>query len=227
MSKNLFITGTGTDVGKTYISGLITKKLKENGYNIGYFKTAMSGNIRNDNGELLPGDAIQVKNMSKISQSLDSMCPYVYENPLSPHLASRIEGNYIDMNVVKKYFYDLNSNYDFLTIEGSGGIACPLSFDNCKLQLIDIVKMFNLPSIIVADAGLGTINNVVLTAEYMKANGLTVKGIIFNHFHKGNVMEEDNKFMCEYLTGLKVLGCVEQNDNSIDIDIETLISLYN
>ena len=80
--------------------------------------------------------------------------------------------------------------------------------------------------LIIADAGLGTINYVVLTAEYMKNKGIPIKGIIFNHYHEGNVMEEDNIRMCEYLTGLKVLACVKDSDTDINIDINILESLY-
>ena len=97
MSKAVFITGTGTDIGKTYLSGLIVKKLAQAGKNPAYYKAAMSGNDRCADGSLIPGDALFVKEMSGISQSLDDMCPYVYENAWSPHLASRVEGNPVDL----------------------------------------------------------------------------------------------------------------------------------
>lgn len=111
-------------------------------------------------------------------------------------------------------------------MEGSGGILCPLCFDEARIQLADIIKEFRLSSLIIADAGLGTINNVVLTAEYMQIHDLPVKGIIFNHFHPGNVMEEDNLHMCEYLTGLKVLACVQDDDTELNMDAGLLASLY-
>ena len=98
MSKGLFITGTGTDVGKTYVSGLILKKLRENGLSCGYFKAAMSGNVRGENGALILGDAAFVKQISGISQALEDTCPYVYERAVSPHLAARLEGNPADDN---------------------------------------------------------------------------------------------------------------------------------
>ena len=90
----------------------------------------------------------------------------------------------------------------------------------------DIVKELHLSSVIIADAGLGTINSVVLTAEYMKAKHMNVKGIIFNHFHPGDVMEEDNIFMCEYMTGLPTLAKVTDHATELDIDINLLTSLY-
>ena len=167
-----------------------------------------------------------VKKCADISQPLDEMCPYVYEHAYSPHLASRIEGNPVVMDVVKKGFHAVMEKYDYGPVEGSGGILCPICFDEKKIQLEDIVKELELESVIVADAGLGTINSVVLTAEYMKMKNMPVKGVIFNHFHPGNVMEEDNIVMCEYMTGLTTLAKVRDGDTELDIDIEVLISLY-
>ncbi len=89
MSKNIFIVGTGTDVGKTFVSGLIVKKLAESGCNVGYFKAAVSGNERSADGSLVPGDAVHVKTASGISQPVEQMCPYVYQTAVSPHLAAR------------------------------------------------------------------------------------------------------------------------------------------
>lgn len=226
MTKKLFITGTGTDVGKTFVTGLILKKLHESGLDAAYYKAAMSGNERRPDGSLIPGDALHVKNVSGISQSLQGMCPYVYEAAVSPHLASRLEGNPVQMEVVKQGFEEVCSRHTYITMEGSGGILCPLCFDEARIQLADIIKEFRLSSLIIADAGLGTINNVVLTAEYMQIHDLPVKGIIFNHFHPGNVMEEDNLHMCEYLTGLKVLACVQDDDTELNMDAGLLASLY-
>lgn len=96
MSKALFITGTGTDTGKTYITGLITKKLAEVGLHPAYYKAAMSGNDRRADGSLIPGDALCVQTMSGITQRLEDMCPYVYEHAYSPHLgfpAGRTSGS--------------------------------------------------------------------------------------------------------------------------------------
>ena len=226
MSRALFITGTGTDVGKTYISGLIVKKLAESGRNAAYYKAAMSGNRRDSDGKLIPGDAVQVKSMSGIGQGVDSMCPYVYETAVSPHLASRLEGNPVILSVVKSGFTAACENYEYITMEGSGGILCPICFDEEKIQLEDIIKELRLPSLIIADAGLGTINSVVLTVEYMRSKNLPVSGIIMNHWHSDSIMKEDNLRMCEYMTGLKVIACVSDNDTDLNVDVEVLARLY-
>ena len=227
MSKALFVTGTGTDTGKTYVTGLIVKKLQEAKKNPAYYKAAMSGNDRRPDGTLIPGDALAVQTMSGIDQSLTSMCPYVYEHAYSPHLASRLEGNPVVMDVVTHGFADVTAVYDYVTVEGSGGILCPICFDEARIQLEDVVKELHLSSILIADAGLGTINSVVLTAEYMKTHGLPLKGIIFNHYHPGDVMEDDNIFMCEHMTGLPTLAKVQDGDTEPDMNVDALCALYD
>ena len=227
MSKGIFITGTGTDIGKTYVTGLIVKKLAQAGCKPAYYKAAMSGNNRRPDGSLMPGDALFVKECAGIEQDLDSMCHYVYENAYSPHLASRIEGHPVEMQVVRQGFYALVPQYDYITVEGSGGILCPICFDEAKIQLEDVIKDLHLSCIMIADAGLGTINNVVLTYEYMKAHNLPVKGVIFNNYHPGNVMEDDNIRMCQYMTKLSVLAKVQPGDTQLDIDVELLKNLYD
>lgn len=152
MSKALFVTGTGTDTGKTYVTGLIVKKLQEAKKNPAYYKAAMSGNDRRPDGTLIPGDALAVQTMSGIDQSLTSMCPYVYEHAYSPHLASRLEGNPVVMDVVTHGFADVTAVYDYVTVEGSGGILCPICFDEARIQLEDVVKELHLSSILIADA---------------------------------------------------------------------------
>ena len=226
MSKGLFITGTGTDLGKTYIAGLIVKKLADAKQSAAYYKAAMSGNDRRADGSLIPGDALFVQKTAGISQQLEEMCPYVYEHAYSPHLASRIEGHPVQMDVVKAGYYKVCSAYDFVTMEGSGGILCPICFDEAKIQLEDVIRELHLPSILIADAGLGTINSVVLTVEYMKAKNLPVKGIIYNHYHGNDVMEDDNIFMCEYMTGLPTLAKVKDGDTELAIDVQDLMALY-
>lgn len=227
MSKNLFVTGTGTDVGKTYVTGLVIKKIKESGANAAYYKAAMSGNERRADGSLIPGDALSVREVSGIAQPLEEMCPYIYEHAYSPHLAARIEGGPVELSVVRDGFLKVSEKYDYVTVEGSGGILCPIRYDGEKIMLEDVVKTLNLSCLLVADAGLGTINSVVLTAEYMRARNIPIVGMIFNHFHPGNVMEEDNIRMCEELTGLKTLACVQEGERELSMEAEALLALYN
>ena len=226
MSKNIFITGTGTDIGKTFVTGLIVKKLHESGRSAAYYKAAMSGNERREDGSLIPGDALYVKTVSGIGQPLEEMCPYIYENAFSPHLASRLEGNPVQMKVLKGGFGAVGRRYEYGNMESRTGIVYTLCYDEAKIQLEDVIRELGLACLIVADAGLGTINDVVLTAGYMRARNIPVKGIIFNHYHAGDVMEEDNRNMCESLTGLTVLACVKDGDTELAMEAEALASFY-
>ena len=140
MSKSLFIIGTGTDVGKTYVSGLILKKLRESGASAAYYKAAMSGNERDGDGVLIPGDALWVKEHSGIAQPLQEMCPFVYETAVSPHLAARLEGRPVDLGTVMNGFRSLRTCCEYLTLEGSGGVLCPLRFDGQELWLPDVIR---------------------------------------------------------------------------------------
>lgn len=186
----------------------------------------LSGNERRKDGSLVPGDALYVKMVSGIDQPLAEMCPYIYERAVSPHLASRIEGNPVRMERVLACFRSVCGKYEYITMEGSGGILCPICFDEVRIWLPDVIKACGLGCLLVADAGLGTINDVGLTAFYMKSHEIPLKGIIFNHFRPGDRMQEDNIKMCEYLTGVKVVACVKDGDRELDISEELLKSLY-
>lgn len=228
MSKGLFITGTGTDVGKTYVTGLILKKLQSAGLSAAYYKAAMSGNVRSSDGSLLPGDAIHVKAVSGIPQPVETMCPYVYEAALSPHLAARLEGRCVALERVLEGFQAVSQAYDYVVMEGSGGILCPIRFDEDeKLWLPDVIKACSLGCLIVADAGLGTINHVALTAFYLKEQGIPVKGILFNRYLPGDLMHEDNVRMCEYLTGVKVLARIPEGATELPMSPQELTALFD
>ncbi len=222
MSKGLFITATATDAGKTYITALIIKKLREIGINAGYYKAALSGAE-----SVAESDAGYVNKIAGIGESEEILLSYLYKNAVSPHLASKIEGNPVELEVVKSAFEKVKNTYDYVTVEGSGGIVCPIRIDeNHEIYLEDIIKLLNLPAVIIADAGLGTINAVVLTVNYMRDKGIVPKGIILNHYIKGDIMQEDNIKMIEKITGLKVVAKVRDNDINLDIAPEILKSLY-
>ena len=105
---------------------------------------------------------------------------------------------------------------DEIQVEGAGGIVCPFNIEE-GILLPDVIKALNLDTLLVADAGLGTINSTVLTAEYAKYHGININGIILNNYDKTDIMHRDNKFQIENLTGIKVLTEVKKNSELIDI----------
>ena len=103
---------------------------------------------------------------------------------------------------------------------------CPLRHDEKAVYYLeDIIRWLRLPVLVVANAGLGTINHVVTTCEYIKNRHIPVKGILLNHW-KGGIMEEDNVKMIEEITGVKVLAKIRDGDSLLDIDAGEIISLY-
>ena len=231
MSKGLFVLGTGTDIGKTYVTGLLLKYLRDNGYDATYFKAALSGAIRDENGSLIPGDAVEVLAMADLDENTDFLVPYIYETAVSPHLASQIEGNPVDLNVVKEAYDDVSEKYGYIVMEGSGGIVCPIRYEGKgnenNIMLEDIIKYLGLDVILIADAGLGTINSIVTTVEYLKNRNIHVCGILMNNY-KDELMENDNIKMVEDLCDVDVIAKVHQNDENLLLDVDTkeLISYF-
>lgn len=225
MSRGIFITATGTDEGKTYVTGLIVKHLRQHGINAGYYKAALSGAELIDD-KLTADDAKHVCDVSGIKHDPNSLVSYIYRTAVSPHLASQMEGNPVEMDVIISDFNNMKNIFNFITVEGSGGIVCPIRMDEKKIMLTDIIKALNLDVIIVAPASLGSINSAVLTASYARSNNISIKGIILNNYDNNNYLHVDNKNKIEELTGVHVIACVPENSNDINIDIKMLTSLY-
>lgn len=223
MAKGLFITATGTDAGKTFVTALLIKKLRQAGLHAGYYKAALSGAVRK--GEhLIPGDADYVKRTAGIDTPLEKMVSYVYEAAVSPHLASEMEGNPVELEKVMADYKGACSLHDYITVEGSGGILCPIRRNRYMLE--DLIKAMNLGTLIVAPAGLGTINDTILTIEYARNRSIPVKGVILNWFHEGDKMEEDNRRFIREYTGIPVIACVKDGAEELDADPQKLTQLY-
>ena len=211
--KGIFITATGTDVGKTYISALLVKLLREKGVNCGYFKPALSG--------ISPDIESDVQYVSKVSGggfTLEENVSYSFEDAVSPHLASFRAGEKISLDKIIKDYENLSNKYDFIVVEGAGGITCPFDLSGATLLLPDVIKSLGLDVIVVADGGLGTINSTLLTCEYAKSKSINVKGVILNNFDCDNFMHQDNLEQVERLTGVKVVATVKSNATSLELD---------
>jgi dethiobiotin synthetase len=227
MGKGIFITGTGTDVGKTYVTALVVKRLRDAGLAAGYYKAAISGAETGEAGELLPGDALWVNEVAGLGEATENLVSYIYKEAVSPHLAARWNNRPIDFDRVEADFRRALAKYDYLTMEGSGGIICPLRWDETQRVILDdLVKRLRLGTLVVADAGLGTINSAVLTIEHLRHREIPVRGVLLNNWHPGDAMEEDNRQMIEAITGVPVIAVVGQGDRTLDIDAGFLASLY-
>ena len=225
MGKALFVTGTGTDIGKTYVTGLIVKCLRDAGLSAGYYKAALSGAEVAADGTLLPGDALHVARVAGLDAA-DVTVSYVYRDAVSPHLAAQIEHRPMDFAKVAEDYRRAKERTDYLTVEGSGGIICPLRWDGDEhVVLDDLAVRLGLSALVVADAGLGTINAAVLTAEHLRARGIPLRGFIFNNW-QGGLMQEDNVRMVEEITGARVLARVPHGAPELPMRADALAALY-
>ena len=218
MNKGYFVTATGTDVGKTFVTALLVKKWRDSGIDAGYYKAALSGAELRD-GKWVAGDADYVKRVAGLSDSQEQLVSYVYKEAVSPHLAARKEGNPVELTKVKADFEAACARYEFIFTEGSGGIICPIRYDDQKIFLEDIIKTVNLPILVVTTAALGSINACVLTVEYARSRGLDIRGLIVNRYgSSGNLeMEDDNIRMMQDLTDLEILVKIKDGDTDLGV----------
>lgn len=225
MAKGIFITATGTDVGKTYVSALLVKQLRERGILCDYYKPVLSGAIIHVN-EVLAEDAEFVCNTAGLDGDPLDRVSYVFEPAVSPHLAAGMEGRTIAIEKILEDYERLSSKNDFTVVEGAGGIITPLDLD-IKLFMYDIPEVLGLDTVVVADAGLGAINNTFLTVDFLKQTPVKVKGIILNNFDKEDFMHLDNLKVIEHLCGVKVLGTVAKNGDGIEFTAGAIEALYD
>lgn len=217
-AKALFVSGTGTDVGKTYVTALMAKLLRGAGIDVGYYKAAVSGVSFDSDGDI-SSDATFVASVAGIDDTHDQMVSRTYRTAVSPHLAARLEGGPIDMETVRDDFARACARHDHILVEGSGGIACPLRRDEiARISLDDVIRDLGLPVLLVADAGLGTLNALATTMAFIERAHLRAVGIVLNRFDAGNAMHEDNRAVAEELCGVPVIACVENGCDSIEID---------
>lgn len=227
MAKSIFVTATGTDIGKTYISGLVVKKMKEFGFNCGYFKPVLSGLLKDNDGNFIPGDCKHVVDTAGLNLNPTDCLSYSFVDAVSPHLASERAGKVIDTNKIISDYQNISKGFDYMLIEGAGGITCPLRVnENENYLMSDLIKDLGQDILLVADSGLGTLNHILTTVEFAKNKNICIKGIVLNNFDNSDFMHTDNLLMTERLTGLKVIATVEKNANTIDITPQELRNIF-
>ena len=172
--KCLFVTGTDTNVGKTFVSLKILEDLKKSSLQPGYFKPIATGGIIS-NGALMSEDALLVKKTLKLNQSIESMNPIILSHPNAPSVSAALEGIDIDLNLIRSQFSLLMQQHSSLVVEGIGGIMVPIKND---FLVLDLIQELNLPTLVVSKPYLGTINHTLLTLEVLKTKKIALVGIV-------------------------------------------------
>ncbi|MBK7871370.1 MAG: dethiobiotin synthase [Saprospiraceae bacterium] len=160
MNKSIFVTGIGTEVGKTVISAILVEALQAD-----YWKPIQAGDLDNS-------DAMKIQRW--ISNSRTRIHPEAYRlhTPMSPHTAAEIDGIRIELPNIK-----LPNSQNFIIVEGAGGLFVPL---NNKDDIIDLIQYLQMPVILVSKHYLGSINHTLLSIEALLHRNIPVAGLIFN-----------------------------------------------
>ncbi len=203
--KGLFITATGTDVGKTMITGAIAAACKGRGIHIGVFKPLASGAVRDKAGQLVSEDASFLMKAAGIGESERGIVNEICLEPaLTPAVAAKASGVAINMEQVIENMLHNAQSYDAVLIEGVGGLTAPL-WENYLVA--DLMERLCLPSLLVGDAGLGGINHIVLSEAYARSRQLGLYGIILNRWPAdAGLLETSNVEYIRELTKLPILG---------------------
>jgi len=173
--QGAFITGTDTDVGKTYVACCIAKTLIKQGLSVAPRKPIASGCIRQSNGALLAEDALHLQQSCQTSDSLQTICPYQFELPISPQRAIQEANLTITIQDLVQACQNKKSSYTL--VEGAGGFYSPLAQDGLNK---DLAIQLNLPVILVVANRIGCINQALLSIEAIQRSGLSLHSIIVN-----------------------------------------------
>jgi dethiobiotin synthetase len=200
--KQILVTGTDTDVGKTFVCGLLLNYLKEVGGDVGYQKWAATG------PDFPPVDltfCLETAGIPIVEEDLALQVPYHFTMPASPHLAAEQQGAELDKQHILSCYEKMKTRHGLLVVEGVGGLMVPL---RRNLLLADLLAELKIPTLIVARSGLGTINHTLLTLEGLRARNIPVLGVVFSdsEFNENEVLVADNMKTIGEIGKVKVFG---------------------
>lgn len=197
-----FVTGTDTGVGKTVVAAGLVAALRAEGIKIGAWKPVQSGS-EDDDPE---SDACRLRTLGGLEDEVQEIAPYRFRAPLAPFLAAKREQVDLQLAEIMAKGATLRQRHEHLLVEGAGGLAVPLT-DN---ELVaDLAAALQLPLILVARPGLGTVNHTLLSVEYARQKGIKVLGVILNGYREQQEADDsirDNPYLIERYGRIPVLG---------------------
>jgi dethiobiotin synthetase len=196
-ARGIFVTGTGTEVGKTVVAAAIARTFAEEGQRVAVFKPAVTGL-----DEPLETDHALLRRAAESEQSDEEISPYRYGPPASPHLAAEMAGEGIQPARLTAAARAAAANADVLVCEGVGGLLVPLT---SSYLIRDLAVELALPLVIAAPPGLGTINHTLLTIEAARAAGLEVAAVVLTPWpDEPSQIEQSNRETIEALGSVPV-----------------------
>lgn len=198
MNKGLFITGTDTEVGKTFVGCGIISVLVKKGINVGVMKPIATG----ESG--FSSDAEKLRKSAKVRDKKELINPYCFPIPAAPIVSAKYARQKISISKILSDYRKLSKSHDFMIVEGAGGLLVPIEK---KYTMADLVKDMKLPLLIVARGSLGTINHTLLTVSFAQSQKLPIFGIIINHTEPvRSISQKRVTQIIEQFTDIPVLG---------------------
>ena len=194
--KQIFVVGTDTGVGKTLVAAGVARMLLNQGYTVGVLKPIASGGNPSADGKLLQ-KAARLPN-----SAYPEIVPVHYKQPLAPYTASWKEGK-PNLEKIDRVFRTAKKKYDYLIVEGIGGVLVPITQD---FMAIDWLVKWKIPALVVARAGLGTLNHTLLTVEALRRRKVKVIGVVVNGYKGKELSEKSNLQALRKLLDVPVYG---------------------
>ena len=216
----LFITGTDTEVGKTYVATIVIKSLVAAGHRVGIYKPVASDCV-SDGRQLVSEDAVALWEAAGRPLSLDVVCPQRFQAPLAPHLSARNEGRELDSEMMRNGISAWADECDIVIVEGAGGLMSPISDDE---YFADLAYDFGYPVLIVAPNMIGVINqalSALVTAACFR-DGLNIAGVILNDARRfdGDVSMDSNREQISSRSIAPVLSRLRYEGEAFDDEVD-------
>ena len=205
IKRGVIITGTDTGVGKTLVTAALAYALKQQGREVGVMKPIETGASQS---RMAQSDAARLRAFVESEDALGAICPFQFELPLAPVAAAQAERRVISPEVIRQVYRLLSNRYDYMVVEGVGGVYVPIA---PKIDVMDLIVRLKLPVVVVGRAGLGGINHALMTIEALRRRKISIVALVLNcpHSTKSNIARLQVRTTVETLrkrAGVPVLG---------------------
>ena len=202
----VFVVGTDTEVGKTTFSAVFARHLLAMGRTVAPFKPVETGCEKNETGALVPADGSRLMAATECRLDVDAVCPYRFEPPVTPWVAAREVGTEIELSLLLERFRWLETRFDWVVVEGCGGLLSPI----CEgFDTLDLIRELALPTVVVGRSALGTINHTLMTLHTIRQSGHEPLGVVLSRGREEwEVAEGTNSEAIERFSDAHVVGVI-------------------
>lgn len=202
MAQALFVTGTDTEIGKTLAAAGLMHAYRRAGFSVVGMKPVAAGCYPSPNG-LKNEDVEALREAASVAAPIDEVNPYLFADPIAPHIAAAREGRPIDLDLIKTRFDALSKRADAVVVEGAGGFLVPLGSSK---DFGDLAKLLGLPIVLTVGMRLGCINHALLTQEAILSRGLRLAGWVANEIDQQMLAAEENLLTLKQRIRAPLLG---------------------